>query len=339
MVEIKKSKNINVYSGKLMGLSSYGSVRTDWIQPMLDYYHHLDISKLLREINLPTDIEGHLSYDLARTSQHVFERLFLNTFSRIYPKFGLPVCLTGGCALNVLNNGTIKDTIGEENVFVPPNPNDCGLSMGFFLENNPPEGVLNVEFSGMDIQNRQFELPSSVPTDVKKITDLLLAGQIIGVVIGQSECGPRALGHRSIICYPEHPNLKDKLNSEIKFREWFRPFAPVVLEEDMPIYFSGIKKSPTMSFAPKFNVGWTRRFPAVEHIDGTGRVQSVTSTNELFYEILLELKRRNKPGILLNTSFNIRGKPLINDLKDVVETFNTSRLNGLIVENQMVIKP
>lgn len=341
--EIHKNKNINNYSGKLMGLSGYGRVNKNWAENFRQYYIDTDSYKLFNNLNLEfkeNSISGQLSYDLARTSQYTFETLFLEKFLPIYDNYKLPVCLTGGCALNVLNNQIIKNIIGEKNIYIPPNPNDSGLSLGYLFDNiELTQKKQNITFNGFDLFNKEhtpFVNPQIV--NIKDIISYLSDNKILGIVKGYSECGPRALGHRSLICYPINLDLKDKLNSKIKFREWFRPFAAVVRKQDVSKYFQDIEESTYMSFCPKIKQEFKLKLPSIVHIDDTCRVQTVTEENMFFYELLTVMDNLGLEPILLNTSFNIKGKPLINDVDDIFKIYNELPIDGVIFDDYMVLR-
>lgn len=341
--EIHKNKNINNYSGKLMGLSGYGNINKNWIESFKKYYIDTNLNKLFNNLNLEfgeNNISGQLSYDLARTSQYTFETLFLEKFLPIYDEYKLPVCLTGGCALNVLNNQRIKNIIGEKNIYIPPNPNDAGLSLGYLFDNSDlKQKKHSVTFNGFDLFNKEFNpFINSEKVNINKIVSYLLKNKIIGVVKGHSECGPRALGNRSLICYPIHLDLKDKLNSKIKFREWFRPFAAVVRKHDISKYFQDIEESNYMSFCPKIKHEYKLKLPSIVHIDDTCRVQTVTEEHEFFYNLLTTMHNLGLEPILLNTSFNIKGKPLVNDINDVFKIYNQVPIDGIVLDNYMVLR-
>lgn len=341
--ELRKNKNINSYAGKLMGLSGFGNINKNWVENFKQYYIDTNIHKLFDNLNLEfkeNGISEQLSYDLARTSQYTFETLFLEKFLPIYEKYKLPVCLTGGCALNVLNNQVIKNIIGEKNIYIPPNPNDAGLSLGYIFDNiESTQKKHNVAFNGFDLFNKEYTpFVNQRIVNINDIVSYLSDNKIIGIVKGYSECGPRALGHRSLICYPINLDLKDKLNSKIKFREWFRPFAAVVRKQDVSKYFQDIEESKYMSFCPKIKQEYKLKLPSIVHIDDTCRVQTVTEEDSFFYELLTSMSNLGLEPILLNTSFNIKGKPLVNDINDIFKIYNELPIDGVIFDDYMVLR-
>jgi carbamoyltransferase len=162
----------------------------------------------------------------------------------------------------------------------------------------------------------------------------LLEGKIVGVARGKAEHGARALGNRSILCNPSIPDMKDTLNEKVKHREWYRPFAPVVRLEDVSKYFEWEGESRWMSFCPKVKEEWREKLAAITHIDGTARVQTVTrEQNEWLYDLLTEFDRINGVGVLLNTSFNVDGKPILSSIKDAFKILESTQMDGLVIEN------
>ena len=168
---------------------------------------------------------------------------------------------------------------------------------------------------------------------------MIKEGKIGGIIKGYSEVGPRALGNRSIICDPSFPEMKDIINAKVKFREWFRPFAPVCREEDKDLYFDNAFDSEYMSYAPHVKVEYRKVFPSITHEDGTARLQTVTKEqNTLFYDILTELKERGNPAVIMNTSFNIKGKPILTSIEDSFYVLENTELDFIIVDNLIFFK-
>ena len=344
-----------VYPGKLMGLSSYGKVRKKWVEHFISFYksdvnglNYIErINELGEKIDVKFDInnrlEGELSYDIAATNQKAFEECFLEVAKPYIKKYSnLPICIAGGCALNIILNTRIKKEFKRE-VFIGPNPNDCGVALGMLLHTLKPKYQVDVTYSGTKlldletighkIQNENFLYKSNV-LDLNKLSDDLINGSIVGVARGRSEHGPRALGNRSILCNPSIPNMKDILNEKVKHREWYRPFAPVVRLEDVSKYFEWEGESRFMSFCPKVKKEWKKSLSAITHVDGTARVQTVTSEqNEFIYDLLTIFDKKTGIGVLLNTSFNVDGKPILSTVSDAFKIFKESEMNGLVIEN------
>ena len=173
----------------------------------------------------------------------------------------------------------------------------------------------------------------------KDVAQLLADNKIIAMFQGASESGPRALGNRSIICDPSISDMKDILNAKVKFREWFRPFAPVCREEDRNVYFKNAYPSEYMSFAPEVKEEYRKVLPAITHADGTARLQTVNSSqHKLFYDILTELRKRNHISVIMNTSFNIRGNPILTTYEDAFYVLENTEMDFIVTEKYLFIK-
>lgn len=347
------------YAGKKMGLAAYGNINKDWVEPIKNFYYSvstIERMKILGEkigLNLSgiNTISGQDSKDLAATSQYVFEELFFNAAMPFIRRYELPVILTGGGALNVLLNQKIKKIITKTKVsanesdfvFIPPNPNDCGISLGITLSELHIEDKINVQYSGfsiLDIEKLNFyvEKYKALKVEPHEIAWLLLEGKVVGILNGNSEVGARALGNRSILAYPAFKEMKDKIN-EIKKREFYRPFAPVVRAEDMMKYFNFNGESTYMSFAPEISVDYVDKVPSIVHYDRTARVQSVTREQNVFiYQILEELERKDYIPMLLNTSFNIKGNPILTTIEDALHVLETTNLDAVYIEGYLFKK-
>ncbi|MFN5781561.1 MAG: carbamoyltransferase C-terminal domain-containing protein, partial [Novosphingobium sp.] len=169
--------------------------------------------------------------------------------------------------------------------------------------------------------------------------DLITAGQVTGWYQGRSEWGPRALGNRSILANPGIPDMKDRINRKIKKREGFRPFAPSILREDVSAYFEQDVNSPFMMHVVRFRPEWREAFPAVTHIDGTGRLQSVDADNNpLYYRLLQALKLRTGHGMVLNTSFN-ENESVVDTPEQAIACFQRTDMDALVLGRYVLIKP
>lgn len=359
-----------VYPGKLMGLASYGNVRSGWVPYFKQFYKndpeghtYMDWIKILQDrinsdhqrMGLPLVIfdeknrfTGQLAYDIAATSQKVFEECFLEIAEPYFKEYpDLPICITGGCALNIILN-TIVATRYNKEVFVGPNPNDCGIAAGMLLEEMKPKHPVDLTYSGLPLLGLdtiiQYLDPPSTriatsTVDIKKLASEIFDGNIIGIARGRAEHGPRALGNRSIICNPAIPDMKDTLNQKVKNREWYRPFAPVVRLEDVNKYFEWDRESRWMSFCPNVRDEWKQTLVSITHVDGTARVQTVTrEQNEFLYDLITEFEKLSGFGVLLNTSFNVNGKPLVTNVDEAFKVFYNTQLDGLVLEDLFVTK-
>ena len=337
-------------AGKVLGLQSYGKVVEAWKQPLRDfflspipYFFDLDekIHRLSDNVGLTfskqNPLRGEHSFNLARTAQEVFEEI---TFERLDPlvrEANLPLIVTGGCAMNIVFNTHLKARYHRE-VFVAPNSSDCGLAVGAILRHTQPTHPVDVTYKGIGVLDRSLlaeyvEQRRGIKADLKKIADDLVRNCIIGVVQGRSEHGPRALGNRSIICSPLDVNMKDTLNARVKHREWFRPFAPIVRLCDVEEYFEWPGESRWMNFCPNVREGHKKTLPAVTHVDGTARVQTVTNEqNPFMYDLLGKFKERTGVGVLVNTSFNVDGKPILSTYRDAFKVFDDTQLDRLYLD-------
>jgi carbamoyltransferase len=167
---------------------------------------------------------------------------------------------------------------------------------------------------------------------------MVAEGSVTGWYQGRSEWGPRALGNRSILANPAIPTMKDTINAKIKRRESFRPFAPSVLKEDVPIYFEQTVDSPFMMHVVKFRPEWRSRLPAVTHVDGTGRLQTVDEEgNPLYYRLISSFKKRTGIGMVLNTSFN-ENEPIVDTPEQAVDCFLRTDMDALCLGRYVLRK-
>lgn len=360
MKEIRTDKP-HVMAGKIMGLAPYGQPRKAWMRSVRWYYRqfHKKVRarpKILRNLatqlakglkisyNVPDSIEGKDSEDLAATFQAVFEAGSMGRMSRFIEQHDLPICMSGGCALNVTFNEVLRRKYPSREIYVPPNPNDSGIALGALLDVLRPQERVHVHYAGLPMLDSvgtvtERRLGCGKVT-LAKIVQMLRQGDIIGVIRGNSECGPRALGNRSILCDPSFPKMKDVLNKRVKFREYFRPFAPVVIEEKVSFFFEMDRISPYMSFAPLVRREWRDKIPAVVHVDGTSRVQTVNrAQNPWLYDLLAEFEKFSGYPILLNTSFNTKGKPILTRASDALEMLEMTGLDAVIIEDRLYRKP
>jgi len=345
-----------VYGGKIMGLCNYGQSIPAWEKPMRKFYMsapcgetYIEKVKILSaEIGVPFNeglrLTGEIAYNLAATSQKVFEDIFFEIASPYFIRCNYPIILTGGCALNILVNQKVKEKYPNRKIFVAPNSNDCGIALGFLLDYMKPKDPVDVTYGGPEVFDRNtlsdiYESRYSFKITPAKAASLFADGKIVGVVQGGCEHGPRALGHRSIMCNPSFPQMKDILNAKVKNREWYRPFAPVVRLEEVSTYFEWEGECRHMLFCPKVKPEWRDKLSSITHVDGTARVQTITrEQNEWLYDVLTELKKLVGHGVLLNTSFNVAGKPILNTYRDALVVLDKTQMDFLILEDILVHK-
>ena len=350
-----------VYSGKLMGLCGYGNVREEWLEAFRQFYRTEVYSKNIQEklaelgpkvglkFNSNDRFDGDIAYGIAATSQKAFEDVFFEVTDQYFEKYkDYAIGMTGGCALNVLLNTEIKKRYNRP-MFVPPNPSDCGLAVGGLLHVMKPEKPIEVMYSGMPlldidsvgyyIYEHSYNCDIKHNTPVDELARYICNGKIVGVARGNAEHGPRALGNRSIVCDPSFPHMKDVLNAKVKNREWYRPFAPVVRIEDAVKYFEACQESPYMSFAFKVRQEYAEKLKSITHIDGTARVQTLKrEINPWLYDLIGEVEKINGIGVLLNTSFNVNGKPILSTVKEAFTVFDNTQMDGLIIEDTFIKK-
>ncbi len=246
--------------------------------------------------------------DIAASIQAVIEEILADLFLRASKYGSRNLVYAGGVALNCAANRTLANLGLFDNIWIIPNPGDSGSSLGCIAASEKIHLNWKSPFLGHNIEG---EYP--VDAIIKELTE----NKMVGVASGRAEFGPRALGNRSLLADPRGEEIKDLVNG-IKRRQKFRPFAPAILEEDVNDYFdlpTGVKNTPYMQYTAAYTHG--KDCPAILHHDGTSRVQTVSkSDNEGFYELLTAWKKATGCPILLNTSLNIKGMPMVNDTND-----------------------
>lgn len=302
----------------------------------------------------PRDPLTDLHRDLAATLQSRVEQAILALAKRAVRLTGAKkLCIAGGVALNSVANARVRNELGLEDLFVAPSANDAGTALGIALHtyamrtrHKPTvhERVfLGPEYSDAEIQHTLdiANLKYRQVTDPSHLAASLLAqGKILGWFQGRMESGPRALGNRSIIADPSAPGVKDRINSQIKFREPFRPFAPSILQEYQHEWFAcGSQFLPYMLEVVPFLPGKADSVPAVAHVDGTGRVQTVReSDNDLYYQLIKHFYQIKGIPIILNTSFNIKGEPIVCSPGDALRCFYSTGLDALVIGHYVLEK-
>lgn len=291
--------------------------------------------------------------DLARSLQGALEDAVLELAEWLREKTDSPrLCLAGGVALNCVLNARLRDARLFEEIWVQPAAGDAGTAVGAALWLDAKErGVrgpamdhafLGPEYSEAEIESllSWSKLPYERLDDVPgRTAELLAGGAVVGWFQGRMEFGPRALGGRSILASPIDPGMQARLN-ELKEREDFRPVAPVVLEEEAAAWFEGAGRSPFMLFVYDVKPDKAALIPAVRHVDGTARIQTVNrSQNAAYYDLLKAFHARTGVPVLVNTSFNTRGEPIVCAPRDAVESFWTSPLDALVIGPFLLRKP
>jgi len=296
---------------------------------------------------------------VAAALQRVTEEIILGLARRVRNISGeSDLCLTGGVALNSVTNGKLLQTGLFRDISIHPAAHDGGTGLGaalyaYYLEN--PKGraegrswwvmkhpYLGSEFSETEIvsaiEAAGFPL-RQVPDAPRYAAERLAEGKIIGWFQGGMETGPRALGHRSILADPRDPKMKDEVNRRVKFREGWRPFAPSVLLEDCGRYFDSDHESPYMLFVYNTRPEMVGLIPAVCHVDGTARVQTVDKrVNPSYYRLIEEFKKITGIGLVLNTSLNVKGEPIVRTPQEAVDCFLVGGMDGLVLGDYVLDK-
>lgn len=299
---------------------------------------------------------GQLHHDIAHSLQKALEETVLKLADWLYQETQAEnLCMAGGVALNCVMNAVIRDRGPFKNVWVQPAAGDAGTALGaaqwLDVQLNadstgrytaPMEHVYwGPEYTDEEIENfmRWAKMPYKRLTNIAKETAAILAeDKIIAWYQGRMEFGPRSLGSRSILASPIHPDMQARLN-DIKDREDFRPVAPVVLEEDAGEWFEGATVSPFMLFVYPVKEDKADRIPAVRHTDGTARVQTINQEqHRAYYDLIREFKALTGVPVLVNTSFNTRGEPIVCSPRDAIECFWTSPFDALIINSFILEK-
>jgi len=363
--------------GKVMGLASYGKPTLtkkfeEVVNVLPDGSFKIDPSffpfnsgnkmfgqKMIDTFGPPRTPESEITdrhQDIAASLQEFFENTLVTITRKLHEETRLEnLCLAGGVFLNCSANQKILERSGFKNLFIQPAAGDAGGALGVaayinhaILKNprtDPQESSsLGPKFSSSEIEralrSQGLNFKKLSPEEFfGTVTDALIRDQAVGWFQGRMEFGPRALGNRSILASPLTAKMRDYLNHQVKKREGFRPFGPVVCVEDAPNYFDLSIPSPFMLLAPKVKKEMQSRIPAVTHADETARIQTLTeSQNPKLYRLLKVFGEKTGTPVLVNTSFNLRGEPIVCSPDDAVSCFKTSDLDALAIEDYWVEK-
>ncbi len=352
--------------GEVMGLAPYG--RANQFKPLVAFANgSLDVPEWTEAFDqpyLPEDEKWESSpgmqhwQDLAWRVQEDTERVLIERAIWLRETTGAKnFCIAGGVGLNCVANGKIVREAGFDNVWIQPAAGDDGIAIGcayyghLAIHNKPRSFVMEHAFLGAPYSDRDVEAAAkkwfvTVKTcnapddDITAETARVLADEkVVGWFQGGSEFGPRALGNRSILADPRKAAMKDLLNARVKHRQAFRPFAPIVLAERAAEVFEGDEDSPFMLLAKRVRPEWKDRIPAIVHVDGTARVQTVRREhNERLYRLLLEFEKLTGVPVLLNTSFNIRGEPIVETPADAMKCFLSTGIDYLAMHDLLIGK-
>lgn len=291
--------------------------------------------------------------DLAASVQRVTEELIFYILKHLKERTGMTnICIAGGVAQNSVANGKIAEATGFTGVYIPSAGHDAGISMGSALYlynhelNQPRAKAIYSAYTGSRFSNEEIEsflqskgikykrLPNQELYEI--VTNKLIEPGVVGWFNGRAEFGPRALGARSIIADPRNPKAKDLLNSKIKRRESFRPFAPSILKEYSHEYFTKNDQVPFMEKVFPIKPEKRAEIPAVTHVDGTGRLQTVDKEiSPMYYELIDTFRKKTGVPILLNTSFN-ENEPIVNTPAEALDCFLRTQMDMLVLENCVI---
>jgi carbamoyltransferase len=293
-------------------------------------------------------------YDIAFAAQKVFEEIYLHLINLLYKKNNSQnLVISGGCALNCVANGKVLSNTKFKKLYVPSVPDDSGASTGaahyisnIVLKNKKRHTMINnylgPSFTNSNVVNKlnqlgiKYKISKNISYEAAKT---ISQKKIIAWFQGALEFGDRALGNRSILADPRDFKMKDKINKKIKFRENFRPFAPAILEEYTKDFFEVEETSFFMEKALKIKKNKRYLIPSVTHVDGSGRLQTVSkNTNYKFYSLIKEFYKITAVPLVLNTSFNVQGEPIVCSIEDAIKNFYLSGIDELYIENCIIKK-
>ena len=306
------------------------------------------MEKLFGEPRKPHTEITQRDMDLAFAMQHQFEQIFFNLLKQLYTQVPHDnLAMAGGCALNSVANGKLFDRTLFRKTYIQPAAGDEGLAIGAALHtyhsvlkqshrHELKHSYLGPEFSEervksalqkAGLESHRLERESLL----EATADQIAAGNVVGWFQGRMEWGPRALGNRSIVAHPGLPNMKDVLNARIKHREWFRPFAPSILAEYQHEYFEHDHPSPFMLHVYKIRPEKRKELCAVNHVDDTGRLQTVSrEENPLYYDLISAFHRKTGIPVILNTSFN-ENEPIVCTPQEAIDCFQRTKMDVLAI--------
>ena len=299
--------------------------------------------------------------DIGASAQKILEEILMKIITHIHDQTNMKnLCLGGGVALNGVANKRIIDDGPFENVHIPPSPGDAGSAVGCaqyhyyselnnkrILKSNQNDMIRENVYVGpsfTDEKIREFldnnKIKYEILTDdslLQTTANLISEGNVVGWFQGKMEWGPRALGNRSILADPRDAKMKDILNEKIKHRESFRPFAPSILEEYAKEYFEIETTSPYMLLVAK--VRKPEKIPAVTHVDGTGRVQTVSRlSNQLYYDLISQFHKITDIPVIVNTSMNVRGEPIVNSPEQAYNMIVKTDMDCIVMGKNLILK-
>ncbi|HVK97960.1 MAG TPA: carbamoyltransferase C-terminal domain-containing protein [Flavisolibacter sp.] len=343
--------NLKYFRSAIQGIISYGEDHIPHVAPL---YSDILVSKF-GKVRSGDETLNQFHKDLAASVQRKTEQVLFHLLNHLQQKTGLQnICIAGGVAQNSVANGKITRNTGFTKVYIPSAGHDAGISMGAALYvqhqiiNTPRMPSIKTAYTGSSFTNAEIKdllnrknikySEHIDPVLFDKMTTCLQNGGVIGWFTGRAEFGPRALGGRSIIADPRRSDAKELLNSKIKRRESFRPFAPSILKEYVDEYFEVNDEVPFMEKVFPIKKDKQKEIPAVTHVDGTGRLQTVDKdVSPRYYALIDAFRIRTGVPILLNTSFN-ENEPIVNSPEEALNCFLRTNMDMLVMENIVVEK-
>ncbi|MBE0681180.1 MAG: hypothetical protein IH589_04640 [Anaerolineales bacterium] len=367
-------KYVKAPARKIEGLNNYGKahrINSVALRDIPDLKKYLvpddregSLKRTLRKIvGMQKDVlllpgpEDKTAQNLARTVQEAWTD---EVMELIKPYFGQykNLCIVGGCALNGVTNYEIQQLGVFESTYFVPNPSDCGLSAGaalFVYWNRGENGTFHgygeyfSPYLGAEVFDKN-DLPAlkgkypHVVLDTERaagiLAKLVYTDNMVGVIRGRYEVGPRALGNRSILCNPLNKDMKDIVNRKVKHREWYRPFAPIAAAERAADFFTNTVDIPYMSVICYTKPEYQEQLPSITHVDGSSRLQTLRQDQHPFmHKTLMEFEKLAGMPIMLNTSFNPGGEPILNYYSVGLEMLNSTELDYVLIEETLFSKP
>jgi carbamoyltransferase len=316
--------------------------------PKVEPFHGPELEKLLGPARQPNSELTSKHQNIAASLQAVTEEMIFHLLNQLSDRYHSEnLCLTGGVAMNSVANGKISQNTAFKNVYIPVGAADNGTCIGaaFFLWNQilkqPRQFILSHAYWGSEFSDEECLLAlqshNLQPKHLEKtvmlnhVVDAICEGKVIGWFQGKMEFGARALGNRSLIADPRRSDMRDIINLKIKFREKFRPFAPSILEEFVGEYFEVDELAPFMEKVFKIRFEKREQIPAVTHVDGTGRLQSVShKSNPLYWELINNFAQRTGIPLLLNTSLN-ENEPIVRTPNEAIQCFLRTNMDSLVL--------
>ena len=340
-----------------------GNVDMTWLEstPKISNVFDKNLINLLGNERKEKDKIEKFHMDIASSAQKLYETIIIEIANEVFNKQKSDnLCLSGGCAMNSVANGKIIKNTGYKNIYIPSSPGDSGGAIGSAVKVIRETNILNKyndnpylgpEYTNMEIKKiiylKEKELIdrnikvvyfNSKEEQLIKLAELISNGNVIGFFNGRMEWGPRALGNRSILADPRNKNIKEILNSKIKRRESFRPFAPSILREKVGEWFEENRDVPFMSQVLQISKNKRDLIPSVTHVDGSGRLQTVTKESNLnFYNLISEFYKITGVPILLNTSFN-ENEPIVCNPEEALDCFIRTNMDCLSLENYLLTR-